>query len=381
MPLRFASVLVVVCAIFAVFTGAALALDFDDEDPSPPHGELGQPYEYEIGTHAGCLPHRLEIGSGALPPGLSLRKVSQEPVDHTTFVLEGIPTQSGTFSVWLHLRDCDNKSAETLFTFDIWPRTFSVATETLEPAVAGSAYSAKLEVSGRPSSTTWEVKSGALPAGLTLSREGVISGTPTTPGSSTFTVEATGVAADFSGTRTASHQYTLQVLAPLGLRISRTTAEVRTRFAGALVATGGKGPYTWTATGLPAGLALGSDGTLSGKPARKGAFTVAARVTDATGAVKETRVRLIVRAHLGVATRALRAAGVGRAYRAVLSASGGVEGKRWSLRGRLPSGLRLQPTTGVIVGVPRAAGTVRFTVVVRDALGAASAKRLILAVR
>jgi hypothetical protein len=48
----------------------AQALDFDDEDPNPPHPEIGLVYQYEIGTHAGCLPHHLVITSGALPPGL-----------------------------------------------------------------------------------------------------------------------------------------------------------------------------------------------------------------------------------------------------------------------------------------------------------------------
>jgi hypothetical protein len=380
MSVRLGSLVVLLCAALAVFAGVARALDFDDEDPEPPHGEVGQVYEYEIGTHAGCLPHRLEIGSGELPPGLSIRKVSEEPVDHATFVVEGIPTESGTFSAWIHLRDCDNKSAETLFTFDIWPSTFAVGTPTLKPAVDGSPYSAKLETSGRPSTTTWEVTSGSLPAGLGLSRDGVISGTPSAPGSSTFTVEATGVAVDFSGTRTASRQYTLQVLAPLAMRASRTTAEVRTRFTGALVATGGQGPYSWTATGLPAGLALGTDGTFSGKPSRTGTYTVSAQVTEATGAVTTTQVRLRVRPHLSIATKSLPVAGVGRAYRATLSARGGVEGKRWSVRG-LPRGLRVQPTTGAIVGVPRTTGTVRLKIGVRDALGATSARTLVLTVR
>jgi hypothetical protein len=41
---------------------------------------------------------------------------------------------------------------------------------------------------------TWSVASGALPAGLTLSSAGVLSGTPITGGSSTFTVQATNSA-------------------------------------------------------------------------------------------------------------------------------------------------------------------------------------------
>jgi hypothetical protein len=88
-------------------------LDFDDEDPQPPHPEIGLVYHYEIGTHAGCLPHHVRIISGALPPGLKLSQLN----DHTALV-DGIATDSGTFSAWMAVTDCDNKSAETLFTFD-----------------------------------------------------------------------------------------------------------------------------------------------------------------------------------------------------------------------------------------------------------------------
>ena len=309
-------------------------------------------YDYEIGTHAGCLPHRLEIAAGSLPPGLSIRKVARTDGarDAELFLVEGIPAQSGTFSAWIHLRDCDNRSAETLFTFEIGPRRFTITTQDLKPAVVGAPYSAKLDVSGPPSNTTWELTSGSLPAGLSLSRDGVISGTPTAAGASTFTVEATGNALDFSGTRIHSREFTLQVLAPLTAKISRTTAEVRVPFRATLVASGGRGPYTWTASGLPAGLAIGADGTVSGTPRRTGVFPLAVRVTDATGAVSEERVRLVVRPRLAIATRTLRAATVGRPYRATLTTRGGVEGRRWSLRGALPRGLQFQATRGTIVG-------------------------------
>ena len=384
MPRRLASVLVLAFAALAVFAGVARALDFDDEDPAPPHGEVGMVYEYEIGTHAGCLPHRLEVGSGELPPGLSIRKVPRTDGarDAEMFLVEGIPTEAGTFSAWIHLRDCDNKSAETLFTFDIWGRSYSITTQSLQPAALGSPYSAKLEVKGpAPSKTTWAVTSGLLPAGLTLSADGLISGTPTAVGSSTFTVEATGVAVDFTGTRIDSRELTLEVRGALAAQLSRSTAEVGVSFRGSLVASGGQSPYTWAASGLPAGLALDASGTFSGKPRRTGSFTLTARVTDAAGEMKETQVRLAVRPHLAVATRSLRAAVVGRRYRAAITSRGGVEGKRWSLRGSLPRGLRLDGTTGTIAGTPRAPGTVRFTVVVRDALGAVSAKKLVLLVR
>src|SRR5947207_1902636 len=82
--------------------------------------------------------------------------------------------------------------------FDVWARRFSIATTTLPSAGAGAPYSATLQTAGIDSNTTWEVTSGSLPAGLTLSPAGVISGTPSAQGSSAFTVKASGVAKDFT---------------------------------------------------------------------------------------------------------------------------------------------------------------------------------------
>jgi hypothetical protein len=51
-----------------------------------------------------------------------------------------------------------------------------------------------------------------------------------------------------------------------------------------LSATGGSTPYTWSATGLPAGLGVNSSGLISGSPTTAGTFTVTANVTDSTSA-------------------------------------------------------------------------------------------------
>jgi large repetitive protein len=375
MRLRFVHVFAVLLVALGAFAGVARALDFDDEDPQPPHGEVGAVYDYEIGSHAGCLPHRLEIVSGELPPGLSLRRLALDK-----HVVEGVPTESGTFSAWIALRDCDNKSSEALFTFDIWARRWAIATASVKPAVAGARYSQTLQGAGPDSDVTWTVTAGALPAGLTLAPSGTISGTPTAAGSSTFTVQADAKEKNFGPERVDSHEYTLAVLAPLAAQVSRTTAEVKTRFRAALVPSGGQGPYTWSATGVPAGLAVGADGTISGTPRRVGAVTFTAHLTDSAGATKDVRVRLVVRAHVAIATKALRAAAAGHPYRAQLVARAGVEGKRWSAAG-LPSGLRLDPATGAISGVARSVGSFKVKVRVRDALGAVATTTLALTVR
>jgi hypothetical protein len=51
-----------------------------------------------------------------------------------------------------------------------------------------------------------------------------------------------------------------------------------------LSATGGTGPYTWRATGLPTGLTVSTSGQISGTPTVKGPNTVTVTATDTVGA-------------------------------------------------------------------------------------------------
>lgn len=62
---------------------------------------------------------------------------------------------------------------------------------TLPPGLVGVAYTQQITASGGAGPYTFAVSSGTLPAGLTLSPAGLLSGTPTTPGSSTVTIQAT----------------------------------------------------------------------------------------------------------------------------------------------------------------------------------------------
>jgi hypothetical protein len=371
MRFRFSGIVSLLAALLAVFAGVARALDFDDEDPHPPRAEIGLLYHYEIGTHAGCIPHHVSILSGQLPTGLKLTQIGYQ-----TALVDGMATETGTFSAWLAVRDCDNRSAETLFTFEVWDRRFGIDTKALPAASAGSQYAFALATWGIPSNTTWAVTTGTLPAGLTLSKEGVLSGTPTAVGSSTFTVQAMGVAKDFTGTRVDSRQYTLNVSA-LAASLSRPVAEVGVPLRTALVASGGQAPYSWTAVSAPAGLTVSSDGTLSGVPAKAGAYTLTAHLVDANGAAKEVSVRLVVRARLAIATKLLRAATAGHAYRAKLAVRGGVGSLTWSAS--LPRSLKLSKT-GTITGSPTKVGTFRVKVTVHDSLGARSTKTLLLSV-
>jgi len=80
---------------------------------------------------------------------------------------------------------------------------------TLQTGTADIVYSQMLTVSGGTPPYSWALMSGALPPGLSLSSAGVLSGTPVTPGTYSFTVGVTDSASAFS-----SHTFTLTVLPP-----------------------------------------------------------------------------------------------------------------------------------------------------------------------
>jgi hypothetical protein len=77
------------------------------------------------------------------------------------------------------------------------------------PGKVNTAYTFTLMAAGGTPPYQWTLTMGALPAGLSLSATGEISGTPTAPGMSTFTVQVEDAAA---ATATASTQLTLSVI-------------------------------------------------------------------------------------------------------------------------------------------------------------------------
>ena len=140
---------------------------------------------------------------------------------------------------------------------------------TLPGGSVNAFYSQTLTVSGANGSVTYTVTSGALPAGLTLSSSGTISGTPTTAGPFTFTVLAT----DSSGA-TGSQSFTITISA-ITLTLSPGSlpnGTTGTAYNQTVTASGGSGPYTFAITSgaLPTGLSLSSGGAITGTPTAGG---------------------------------------------------------------------------------------------------------------
>jgi hypothetical protein len=210
-----------------------------------------------------------------------------------------------------------------------------VTTPSTPPAVVGVSYLFGLTASGGGSQTC-AVTSGQLPGGLALSSNGVLSGTPTTAGSFTFTVTVS------DGTRSNSKQFTLPVLPALSISTPSTPpATVGSAYSLGLVACGG-GSQTWSVTAgqLPAGLTLGSNGVLSGTPTAAGTSTFTVTVSDGTRS-NSKQFTLAVRDPLAItAPLELPWAEVGqlKPTRVAFTATGGSGTNTWALQGTLPEG-------------------------------------------
>ncbi|MBO1042280.1 Ig domain-containing protein, partial [Brucella pituitosa] len=229
-----------------------------------------------------------------------------------------------------------------------------ISPENLPDGRVGAVYDTNLTASGATGPYNFTVTTGALPAGLTLSNGGKLSGTPVEDDTSTFTVTATD-ADGFSGAK----QYTISVNPP---HIAITPQTLVNGKVGkvyetlAFEASGGTEPYTFVVINgvLPVGLTLGLNGELSGTPGQAGSFTFTVRATDANSYHGSHGYTLVISAAptIVISPESLPSGKVGLAYaEQTLSASGGTGPYSFAVTG-LPAGLAF--SNGKISGTPTA---------------------------
>ncbi len=162
----------------------------------------------------------------------------------------------------------------------------SIIDTSLPAATQASPYDASvMAIGGRPSYRFSLVRGGgSLPRGLRLDEAtGVVSGTPNSPGTYDFSVEASDSS---SPQRSATASLSITV-APRPLSVS--TARISEGAEGvpyrqALSATGGSPPYSWgvISGSLPPGLSLEPNGKIVGTPSAAGTYGVVFEVTDSS---------------------------------------------------------------------------------------------------
>jgi len=259
-------------ATLAITVAAAGVAPLITNSPLTAAGTVGTLFSFTI-TASGSP---TSYAASPLPAGLSIVAA--------TGVIVGTPTTAGTTNVLLGATNAAGTGNVTL--------TITVAAAAVAPIITGppnapgtigTPFSYTITASGSPTSYT----ASPLPAGLSIvAATGVITGTPTTAGTSVVTLGATNA----SGTRNTTLTITVAAAnaAPIITSPTGAPGTVGTPFVTYLIAATGL-PTSYAASGLPPGLTVNSlTGAITGTPTTAGTYGVTITATNSTGATTAT---------------------------------------------------------------------------------------------
>ncbi len=336
-----------------------------------PDGTKDRSYTATLAAERGSGAVSWNITNGRIPPGIELNA--------STGAMTGTPTVAGTFPLTIRATDTAGLFDEQRLSVRINPAPIPprITNTTLPEGTAGSRYSTTLAATGGTGAPKWSVVSGALPPGLSLNEvTGAITGTPTTEGTSKFTVRATDTI-PLTGEKALSITINPAPRPPTITTPTLPNGTASARYNQTLTATGGTGAVTWSvsAGSLPPGLTLNkTTGGITGTPTTVGPFSFTVRATDTIPLSNEKPLSItIVDAPVPpeINTTTLPGGRVGDSYSATLAATSRNGAVTWRVTttGTLPPGLNLNGSTGAITGTPTTVGTFDFTVRATDALG------------
>ena len=236
-------------------------------------------------------------------------------------------------------------------------QTITLSPGTLPGGTIGTAYNQTITAS--PAGSYTFTFAGSLPTGLSLSSSGVLSGTPTTAGTSSFSIAAIG-----SGGCTGSQTYSLTISNPACPSVTGVTPA--SGAIGSNVTINGTG-FTGVSSvkffnNVTATFTVVNDTTITAT-VPSGAASGPIKISK-TGCndVQTSTFTIIVCPTITVNPTSLPNGTVGIAYSQTLTASGGTAPHSFAVTaGTLPNGLTLT-TGGLLSGTPSTAGSFSFTI-------------------
>ena len=284
----------------------------------------------------------LTFSASGLPAGLS--------INPNAGVISGTVTTAGSYTPTVTITDTSGASASAGFTWTI------VAADTISVTSPGSQSTSI----GSPASLQIHASSGAslplsysatgLPAGLSISRSGLITGTAAGPAHSyTPTVTVT------DGTASNSVTFTWTIVAADTISVTSPGSQSTSIGSPASLqihaSSGASLPLSYSATGLPAGLSISRSGLITGTAAGPAhSYTPTVTVTDGTASNSVTFTWTIVAADtISVTSPGSQSTSIGSPASLQIHASSGASlPLSYSATG-LPAGLSIS-RSGLITG-------------------------------
>lgn len=278
-PKRAAALAAACLILCAALSGCSSVLPFEGSDLES--GKVGIAYEASIATGTKDMYYDLDYDS-VLPAGLIL---------YDDGAIRGVPKESGVFPFKAVMIDLNDREYYADFTLDIAAGEISYTGGTLADGTAGEPYSQSVATATGMTDIVYTVKEGTrLPAGLSLSKDGVLSGIPAEAGAASVTVAAAAggcesVEAAFTFTLTQGEQRTEDLgrivfedfTLPDGLVGREYSESVRTAYGVAGITYSFRFP---SGQGLPAGLKSDKElGLVSGTPADSTTGPITFKVT------------------------------------------------------------------------------------------------------
>ena len=240
----------------------------------------GTAVSLQIAASDSAAGQALTCSATGLPPLLSISSSGQ---------ITGLAV-TGTFNVTVTATDGTGASGSATFTWTVNPGTVTVTSPGNQTTIAGTAVSLQLAASDTAApSAQFDWAATGLPAGLSISNSGLISGTPTTPGIYNVTVTTLGFSpADGYGTATftwtVNAANTVTVTNP-GPQQTFTSPDPEASLQIIASDSAAGQTLTYSATGLPPEWSISPAGLITGLAITgTGTFNVTVTATDGTGA-------------------------------------------------------------------------------------------------